>query len=81
MKASAEISMYPLTESYESPIIDFINRLNTYPNLVVKTNTMSTQIHGEYDDLMAALTKEVKTTFAGELKVSMVIKLLNADLR
>lgn len=80
MKASAEISMYPLTPNYESLIIDFIERLNTYPSLSVKTNTMSTQIFGEYDELMKALTKEVKISFAEDQAISIVVKLLNLDL-
>ena len=36
MKASMEISMYPLSEKYESPILDFIARLNGYEGLVVR---------------------------------------------
>ena len=81
MQASAEISMYPLHQNYEPPILDFIRRLNRYPELTVKTNSMSTQVFGEYEALMSALTKEIKISFAEEDKVSMVIKLLNADLK
>ncbi len=80
MQASAEISMYPLDKNYEPPIIDFIERLNKHENLIVKTNSMSTQIFGEYDVLMSALAQEMKTTFGQNRKVSMVLKVLNADL-
>lgn len=80
MRASAEISMYPLDKNYEVPIIDFIERLNEHPELSVKTNTMSTQVFGDYDDLMRILTKEMKVSFAGKEKMSVVIKLLNMDV-
>lgn len=80
MKASLEISMYPLDASYEGPILDFIRRLNTYPTLTVQTNTMSTQVFGNYDELMAALTREVKQSFAEHPAIVMVLKLINADL-
>ena len=80
MKISVEISMYPLDKNYESPIIDFIERLNRHATLQIKTNTMSTQIFGEYDTVMSALSQEIKESFGAERKVSMVIKILNADL-
>jgi uncharacterized protein YqgV (UPF0045/DUF77 family) len=80
MKASLEISMYPLDKSYEGPILDFIERLNGHPELSVRTNTMSTQIFGEYDALMAAVTKEMKRTFEDEPSVAMVMKVINSDL-
>ena len=38
---------------------------------------MSTQIRGEYDDVMAVLTTELKTTFEQLPKGVFVIKMLN----
>lgn len=80
MKASIEISMYPLQENYETPILNFIKRLRQNQSLVVNTNTMSTQIFGDYDEIMATLTKEMKTTFEEEKAVVMVMKIINMDL-
>ena len=71
--------MYPLDQNYEPPIIDFIKRLNRHATLQIKTNTMSTQIFGEYDTVMSALSQEIKESFGAERKVSMVMKILNAD--
>jgi len=79
MKTSVEISYYPLLVEYIPPIRGFIDRMNKYPELICKTSGMSTQIFGEYDELMEALTKEIKRSF--ELPHSVfVLKVINADL-
>lgn len=81
MQVSIEISMYPLDENYGTPILDFIHRLKQYDTLLVKSNTMSTQIFGEYDELMRIVQKEMKTSFENNETVVMVMKVVNADLR
>ncbi len=79
MQTSVEISYYPLTEKYIPPIKDFIGRMKAYNNLVVKTSGMSTQVFGEYDDVMGAITIEIKKSF--ELPHSVfVMKVINAAL-
>lgn len=80
MKASVEISMYPLKKGYETPILKFIKRLNKNENLEVKTNTISTQIFGDYDEIMTTLTREMKRSFQEEKAVVMVLKIINMDL-
>lgn len=80
MKASLEISMYPLSQQdYVQAIEDFIHRLEQYQNLDVHVNMMSTQVFGEYEEIMAALTQEIKTSFEHEPATIMVMKLLNLD--
>ncbi|MFH0865234.1 MAG: YkoF family thiamine/hydroxymethylpyrimidine-binding protein [Bacteroidota bacterium] len=79
MKTSVEISYYPLNEEFIPLIKNFIERINTYPKLMVRTNTMSTQIFGEYSDVMKALTNEIEKSF--DLPHSIfVMKIINADL-
>lgn len=80
MKTSVEISYYPLNENYKKPIKGFITRLNNYKSLVVKTSGMSTQIFGEYDQVMGALTTEIKASFEVPHSV-FVMKVINADLQ
>lgn len=80
MKASAELSMYPLDPDYGTPILKFIERLKGHPELTVRTNHMSTQVFGEYDQLMAAIACEMKTSFLEENTVVMVMKIANLDL-
>lgn len=80
MKISVELSYYPLNNEYLEPIKGFIQRMNTYANLVVNTNGMSTQVFGEYDEVMSALTTEMKKSF--ELPHSIfIIKVINNDLQ
>lgn len=79
MKTSVEISYYPLNEEYIPPIRGFIDRINTYPGLTARTNGMSTQIFGEYDILMEALTREIRESFKHPHSV-FVMKIINADL-
>ena len=80
MRASAEISMYPLNEDYEGPILDFIRRLDAHEGITAHSNAMSTQVFGEYDLLMKVLTEEIKAAFEQEPAVVMVMKVVNADL-
>lgn len=79
MQASIEISMYPLQEEFCQPIIDFIDRLETYPEIKVARNAMSTQIFGEYRVLMALMTDEVETVLKNEPKTVFVMKLIGTD--
>jgi len=79
MKVSVEISYYPLLVEYIPPVKGFIDRLNAHKNLIVKTSGMSTQVFGEYDEVMEILTTEIKKSF--ELPHSVfVMKVINGDL-
>ena len=81
MKASAEISMYPLDKDYEGYILDFIARIRLHEGLRVEVNSLSTQIFGDYDTLMNALHQEIKLSFNQGVTASMVIKVLNVEGR
>lgn len=76
MRAAVEISMYPLTGEYRSPIQDFIDRLNTHPGLQVLTNALATQIWGPLDQIMAVLTEEMARSAAGAPQLVFVMKVL-----
>jgi len=77
MKVAVDISLYPLQDDLIPPIVDVIERLKSHDNLYVDTNAMSTQIRGEYDDVMAVLAGELKTTFEQLPKAVFVMKILN----
>jgi uncharacterized protein YqgV (UPF0045/DUF77 family) len=77
MRVAVDISLYPLADEFIPPIDDVIERLNSHESLEVVTNPMSTQIRGEYDDVMAALDREVRTTFESTPKAVFAIKILN----
>jgi uncharacterized protein YqgV (UPF0045/DUF77 family) len=76
MRAAVEISMYPLNGDYLSRIQAFIDRLNTHPDLVVRTNSLSTQIWGALDHVMAVLAEEIARSAAGSPQLVFVMKVL-----
>lgn len=80
MKTSVDISYYPLNPEFVTPILDFIKRLNAYDKIEANTNGMSTQVFGEYRDVMNAITDEIEKSF--DLPHSVfVLKVINADLK
>ena len=77
MRVAVDISLYPLDADFIPPIKDVIERLSAYPDLEVAKNPMSTQLRGDYDDVMAALNKEIKATFNSVPKAVFAMKILN----
>ncbi|MBQ4814429.1 hypothetical protein J8M20_23905 [Pseudoalteromonas luteoviolacea] len=80
MQLSVEISKYPLNSDYIPFIKSFIERLNTHKGLKVITNTMSTQIFGDYDVVMNVLQKEIKASYEQFGKCVFVCKFISGDL-
>ena len=77
MKVAVDISLYPLDADFIPPIKDVIARLNDHEQLEVWTNAMSTQVVGEFDDVMDALRQEIGATFEQLPKAVFAIKILN----
>lgn len=80
MKLTVEISKYPLHQDYIPFIKDFIDRLNEHKELKVITNTLSTQVFGDYDTVMAVLSAEIKRSYEQFGKAIFVCKFLYGDL-
>lgn len=76
MRTAIEISLYPLDSDYIPPIKAFIERLNTYPELQVVTNSMSTQVSGDHRRLFEILGKETAATFGEAGRKVFVMKVL-----
>ena len=77
MKIAVDISLYPLDADFIPPIKDVIDRLNAHENLEVWTNAMSTQVIGEFDEVMDALKAEIGVTFEQIPKGVFVMKMFN----
>lgn len=80
MRVAVDISLYPLADDFLPPIKDVVERLNAISSVEVSTNAMSTQIRGDYDDVMTVLNQEIKTTFEQYPKAVFAIKILNNPL-
>jgi len=76
MRAAVEISMYPLIEGYRTMIRAFIERLKGDPQLVVRSNTLSTQLWGDLDHLMLVLSREMHISAAAGAQLVFVLKVL-----
>lgn len=79
MNISVDISYYPLHDEFIPPIKSFIERLNKNKKLIAKTNGMSTQVFGEFEEVMKTLTNEIKASFEVPHSV-FILKIVNADL-
>ena len=80
MKMTADISMYPLDSNYVPPIESFIRALRRFSGLEIVTNQLSTQIRGEFSDVMPALSECMRESMTSDRKVVFVARFLNADL-
>ncbi|HEY7379217.1 MAG TPA: YkoF family thiamine/hydroxymethylpyrimidine-binding protein [Steroidobacteraceae bacterium] len=76
MDIAVEMSLYPLDADYVPPIQDFIDRLNAHSGLKVVTNSMSTQVFGEFSEVMRVLTLELRRTFETNDKAVFAMKVL-----
>ncbi len=79
MRTMIEISLYPLDANFIPAIQGFIDRLNTYPELQVTTNAMSTQIAGEHARLFEVISVETAKTFAEAGRKVFVMKILGGQ--
>ena len=76
MHVAVEMSLYPLTGGIIPPILDFIERLKAQPGLSVATNSMSTQVSGDYDRVFDALKAEIRTSLEAPHRAVLVMKVL-----
>jgi uncharacterized protein YqgV (UPF0045/DUF77 family) len=80
MTVAVDISLYPLQEDFEPPILEFINHLRQVAGIAVHTNELTTQISGEYTLVMNTLRDAMEHTFQQGGTYSFVIKVLNVEI-
>ncbi len=78
MKISVELTLTPLQDDFEPPIINFIKALRN-SGLTVLENPLSTQIFGPYDTVMELLTGEIKEVFEKTENVLLYMKIVKSD--
>ncbi|MBT8301508.1 MAG: hypothetical protein KJO63_09270 [Maribacter sp.] len=62
MNISVELTFSPLQDDFEVHIIRLIKKLRT-SGLTVLENALSTQVYGNYDEVMQVLNSEIKEAF------------------
>ncbi len=78
MKVSVDISLYPIKNDYKQPILDFIQELKASEFKVIENN-LSTQIYGDYDELMPFLNSKIKDVFFDDNLYVFVLKIIKGD--
>ncbi|MCL1075066.1 hypothetical protein [Shewanella dokdonensis] len=79
MQLTVDISMYPLHDNYKDPIRWLIKRLDSYQGIERVTNSLSTQVSGDYDAVMQMLSVEMKAAYEQFGKAIFVCKFLQGE--
>ncbi len=78
MKISVELTLTPLHDDYEPAIIHFIKQLRA-SNLKIIENPLSTQVYGDYDEVMSLLNSEIKSALQLVESGVLFIKIVKSD--
>ncbi|WP_299156974.1 hypothetical protein [uncultured Tenacibaculum sp.] len=78
MKISVELTLTPLQNEFEEPIINFIKKLRA-SGLIILENPLSTQVYGDYDTVMQLITSELKNTFELLDNGILLMKIVKSD--
>jgi uncharacterized protein YqgV (UPF0045/DUF77 family) len=78
MDISVELTLSPLQDDFETPIKDFIKKLRK-SGLKVLENPLSTQVYGDYDEVMTFLNKEMKTALQAVERGVLYIKIVKSN--
>ncbi|WP_417443102.1 thiamine-binding protein [Joostella sp.] len=78
MDISVELTLTPIQDNFEPSIIHFIKKMRA-SGLTVLENPLSTQVYGEYDEVMKVLTTEIKEAFEMIDKGLLYMKIVKSD--
>ena len=78
MDISVELTLTPLKDDYESVIKDFIKSLRKSEFKIIET-PLSTQIYGNYKELMSFLNDNIYNTFINSESIIMNMKIIKSD--
>jgi len=78
MKISVELTLTPLSNDFEKIIKDFIKKLRKSDLKVIET-PLSTQVYGDYDDVMNFLRKSTYESFQNCDNIIMNMKIFKSD--
>ncbi|WP_404366981.1 YkoF family thiamine/hydroxymethylpyrimidine-binding protein [Marinobacter sp.] len=80
MFLSAQISYYPLEEDFKEPVREVIEKLE-HSNIEVHPDRMSTQLFGDYDEVMKVINDAMKWSFENHGKSVFVATFHEGDRR
>ena len=78
MKVSVELTCTPLQDKYEEIIKSFILKLRA-SGFTVLENPLSTQVYGDYDEVMNMLNREIKNSLELVSAGIFTLKIVKTD--
>ena len=78
MEISVELTFSPLQDDFELHIINFIKKLRA-SGLTVLENPLSSQVYGNYDEVMQVLNSEIKEAFELMDNGLLYMKIIKSD--
>lgn len=78
MNISVDISLYPLHKDFEIPIKNFIKQLRKSGFKTIE-NPLSTQVYGDYNEVMTWLQENIHETFLNEEHCLFTLKIIKGD--
>lgn len=78
MEISVELTLTPLQNDFEPPIIDFIKALRA-SGCTLNETPLSTQIYGEFSTVMAHITKTTKIAFENTEHIILNMKVVKSN--
>ncbi len=78
MNISVELTLTPIQDNYEPAIIKLIQNLRN-SGLKVLENPLSTQVYGDYDEVMTVLNKEIKIAMEAVDRGLLYMKIVKSD--
>lgn len=78
MDISVELTLTPLQDAYEAPVIDFIQKLRA-SGLTIMENPLSTQVYGNYEQVMQVLQEEIRLAFESTESALLYMKIVKSD--
>jgi len=78
MEISVELTLTPLQDDFEPPIIDFIKALRASGCMLNET-PLSTQVYGEFSTVMALVTDAAKKAFENTEHIILNMKVVKSN--
>jgi len=78
MNISVELTLSPLQDQFEEPVIAFIKSLRASELRVIE-NPLSTQVYGPYDEVMNLIQTHLKEAFESFDNGLLFMKIVKTD--
>ena len=78
MKISVELTLLPIQNEFKDTVKDFIKALRN-SKFTVLENPMSTQVYGEFSEVMPFLTSVIEKSFKNTEHILVNLKIVKSD--